>query len=235
MGPGAVAHLRNFAACAIAVTVLAIVNKGTMDLLLLIAVGWFAVSVIAVLRTRSAGSFVKWNGILLVVDALFDIAVMGTHLPAWLPPGALSQWNFDSGQGWILAYWIVLWGVALPNRTLAMADQAALSPSAAIALVIAVIGLHVTFVEDVIYFTILGYPPLVSVPPENYAYLPQLFGLGVWTAPKVWVVSTIGLLIFIVTSVVVVTSSKRTTVFGRRRTSVGLPPRAAEPASRERR
>lgn len=232
--PDTLGHLRNFAGSALAVNIIAIVNKGAIDFLMLVAVAWFAVSVTGVLRTDSAGSFVNWNVILLLSDAVLDIAVMGTHLPAWLADGALIPWNFDTGRGWIIAYWVLLWGIAIPNRTLAMADRAAIPPAAAAALVVTVIGLHITFVEDVIYFTLLGYPPLISTPPENYAYLPQYFGLGVWTAPKVWVISAIGTLAFAITSAIVVSRTGRSGEPGRGSIrSRGSPP-ASDPSSKAR-
>ena len=193
-------HERTMVGTTIAFTVVAIVDKGGIDLLVPVVLGWLGFSLFASSRTRSVGSFAAWNVPLLIADSVLDIVAMGTHLPVWIGPPVVLPWDTASWGGHIgvVAYWILLWGLAVPSRTLTMLDRlphTAFSERAY--LFVAVIGLHVLFVEDVIYFAILGYPPLVSTPPENYVYLPHPGWMPPWTASSVWVAAAIGSALYV--------------------------------------
>jgi hypothetical protein len=190
--------------------VVVIINKKGFDLFSLVFLGWMLLSFIAITKSSETKAIVVWNIILLVADSIVDIFSMGTHLPQWLQNLSILPFQFSSSsQIGVISYWVLLWGIALPNRTLAMLDTSSSIHLGKIALFTAVIGLHITFVEDVIYFALLGYPPFASTPPQNYSYLPHLFGIHHWTAPLVWKLSSIGCAVYVLAAVIAIVESKK--------------------------
>jgi hypothetical protein len=194
VAPDAAGHLRTMLIVTAAFSLVVVIGKGGFDLFVPGVIAWTALSVAITARTRGAGSFVIGNLVLLVGDSLLDIVVMGQHLPIALAAPWTIVWGASPDpQAGVIAYWVLLWGVAMPHRTLAMLDSVPqVRPGTKIWLLIAVIGLHVCFVEDVVYFAILGYPPLVSIPPHNYEYLPHIFGMPEWSAQSVWAAAAVG-------------------------------------------
>lgn len=200
-------HFRNLLVGTIGSAVVVTVQKGGVDLFLPILLGWFVLSIFSIQNTHNAKNFVMWNIILIVADSILDVFAMGLHFPHWIHAPLVLPWRSASpGQSWTIIYWIFLWGIAVPNRTLALLDRVKLGHSK-IVLFVAVIGLHVTFVEDVIYFALLGYLPFVSTPPLNYDYLPHLFGIH-WTAQYVWLMSEIGCAFYVLAAIVALVDEK---------------------------
>jgi hypothetical protein len=204
-------HTRNMVRTTIAFTIVGVVDKGAFDLFVPVVVGWLALSFLAISRVRGAVSFALWNVVLLLADSVLDILAMGTHLPSWMSTPFVVPWGESSiAQLGVIAYWVLLWGIAMPNRALAMLDRIdSIGEASRVLMLLAVIGLHVTFVEDVVYFAILGYPPFVAAPPENYVYLPHLPGMPVWSATSVWIAATIGTAFFVVAMVIAILDERR--------------------------
>lgn len=197
-------HVRIVLGATLAFTIVAMAEKGRIDVTPVVAAAWLALSLLAVHRVRGTRSFILWNIALLIADSALDVVVMGQHLPAGVvASGLIAPWPSGNGaEAAVIAYWVLLWGVSMPNRTLAMLIR--MHPTGyrmRALLFIAVIGLHLTFVEDVVYFAILGYLPFVSAPPLDFRYLPHL-GELVWTAPAVWGAAAVGAVFFVVVSAI---------------------------------
>lgn len=202
-------HLRTFLIVSLVFTIIVASGKGSLDLFLPCAIAWTLVSLVA-LSSRNVLQFVGWNVALLLADSVLDIAAMGQHMPnlegTWIVPWAASA----TVQAGLIAYWVLLWGIAMPSRTLAMLDRITTAGHATkVLLFLAVIGLHLTFVEDVVYFLLLGYPPLLRIPPHNYAYLPHPLGLPQWNAYSVWTLAAFGLAFFIGVVVFAIAEERR--------------------------
>ncbi|WP_369047086.1 hypothetical protein [Sinomonas sp. P10A9] len=210
-------HARAFLVAAGVASVLVLHAKAGLDLFVPAAVVWAAASLAAARWTRGPASFTIVNIALLVADAGLDVLAMGEHLA----PGThgILPWRFEDGQGWVIAYWVALWGVAVPQRTLAMLRNGAAGQLDARLLFLAVIGLHACFVEDVVYFALLGYPPWSGPPPLGYAYLPALPGAEPWTPAGVWSVSAAATAFFI--AVGGATTLRRARAVGRLRVGRG--------------
>lgn len=186
---------------------LTVVAKGGIDLFVPTFLVWMLVSAVAARRSRGTVAFALLNVVLLVGDAGIDVLAMGQHLP----DGAVGvlPWRFGGDQTLLIGYWIALWAIAVPQRTLAMLRRTSADPAWQTVLLVAVIGLHVGFVEDVVYFALLGFPPWQGPPPLDYRYLPTLPGLPTWTSASVWTVSAVAAAGYVLVSVGAVLSRRR--------------------------
>ncbi|MFX4301590.1 hypothetical protein ACOJUR_04830 [Alicyclobacillus tolerans] len=197
-------YYRNLLGLTIAVVILNYFAKGRLDIFPIVAGVWLVLSYVLIPLSTSVARFGIFNVILLVADSILDIVAMGEHLSNLWNKLPIAPWHWGhNGEAMLITYWVLLWGAAVPNRTLAMIH---FIPNAAYSrrgvwLLVGVIALHVTFVEDVIYFALLGYPPFVTRPPLDYAYLPTFIFVRHWTAWKVWLDATFGTIVFILTVV----------------------------------
>lgn len=185
------------------------VGKGRIDIFFLLIALWLFISLASTLRYYKKFShyiLVLW--LLILYDTITDIFSVATLLPDFFySSGIAKEWRWielwPEIEFWEMMYWVPMWGIATPLRGYVLGNAVTKGIKsrkerlkANFWLFIGTVLIYQSRVEDIIYFTILGYCPFLVIPPLNWSYMPPQ---GFWDNTKVliafWILIIAGLVI----------------------------------------